>query len=825
MCNWICFAVVVYKVNYGSVRSEKARISIRLRKMSGVLLALFFGFILISFVFFYLKQSSAWVFVGVSVVPLMIREWQKGELAKLAVKPKKDDHLTVDDILSSEILGLLSDKPTPLELATITSQLPGGHFFNIRFGISGVFLSNIASKDSADTKNVWKKAFEVMKQVDSDCISTTILIVAILKCAPNYQNLLNHLQLDESDLIEGVKWHARLRMLADSYKELRKTGGIARDWSFGWTPLLNRFAQNISQNISQSGGVTMPLVAHEDIILQLMNIFSKKGRQNVLMVGPSGVGKAEIIHNFASKLINGLSGAPKSLRYVQIYSLDASIIISSVRNKGDLERLVNEIMIEAYRSKNSIICLEKAQLFFEDGVGSIDISNILLPVLEAGKLKIILTMDEQRYLQISQRMPELANALNCIMVNEPDKQESMLAMRDNLINIEFQHHVSFMYQSLEEAYRLSERYMHDMSMPGKAIKLLEMSANYNDGGLVTAESVRRAIEKTLGVVIGVASADERDKLLNLEDLIHERIIGQSRAVQAVCNSLRRARAGVRNQNRPIGTFLFLGPTGVGKSELAKALASAYFKGEDQMIRLDMNEYVSHNDVVRLIADGADNPKSLTAQVMKKPFSVVLLDEIEKAHPDVLMTFLQMLDEGILRDVKNREISFRDAIIIATSNVGSDRICEYINRGYDLAQFESTLMDEVIKKGHFKPEFINRFDDVVVFEPLKKDELLKIVDLILDSVNDTLQRQKISINVSDEAKNYLMEAGYSPEFGARSIRRVVQRTVENTVAKQMLGGDISPGSVIEIDINQVRQIIDISKQAEKIVANSSSSGLK
>jgi ATP-dependent Clp protease ATP-binding subunit ClpC len=350
---------------------------------------------------------------------------------------------------------------------------------------------------------------------------------------------------------------------------------------------------------------------------------------------------------------------------------------------------------------------------------------------------------------------------------------------------------------------------------------MESAAGYAEKGLVTMNSVQQAIEKTLGVKAGVAKGElERETLLNLETRIHERMVNQTRAVQVVSDALRRARAGVRNENRPIGTFLFLGPTGVGKTELARALADIYFGGEDRMIRLDLNEYVRPEDVSRLIADGADDPMSLTARAMKQPFSVILLDEIEKAHPSVLTTLLQLLDEGILRDVKNREISFRDAIIIATSNAGADRIREYIERGYKLEQFEQQFTDELISSNQFRPVFLNRFDEIILFRPLEKPELLQVVDLILAGINKTLALQKITVAVDEDAKLYLVEKGYDPRLGARPLRRVVQRAVENTVARQMLTGSVEPGSTITITRDQVAGILDTESAASSIVAGSS-----
>jgi len=803
--------------NYRSVRSEKARISVKFNKNLLIVLSTSVLLLLLSgIVFVGIGLPAGWALIGLSVVPAMIVEWYKGELHHLAVSKNLR---TIDDLLSGEVLGHISKKPTPREIARLVGSVPSGQFFAIRFGIASSFLQDLSSESKDDMPAVWQEALALREQTGSKNISAAVLVVALLKCSANYQILLSHLQLDIDDLIRGIEWYDHLRDLIEQNKTPRQTGGIARDWSFGWTPLLSRFGQNISQQIGVNGDLLIRLATHEESLDQLMNIFGKNGRQNAILVGPSGIGKTEIVHAFASKLLDANANIPTSLKFRQVFILDASSLIAAAPGRGELEQLIPRILVEAYKAKNIIICLDNAQLFFEDGVGSVDITNVLLPILEAGNLRMILTMDEQRYLQINRRNPELVNALNRISIAPVNRAETIAVMQDSSILIEFQHHVTFMYQSFVEAYRLGERYVHELAMPGKAIRLLESATNYSEGGLVTAESVRQAIEKTLGIKVGVATGDEeREKLLNLEDLIHKRMINQSRAVKVVSDALRRARAGVRNQSRPIGTFLFLGPTGVGKSELAKALADVYFGGEDRIIRLDMNEYTSTDDVARLIADGADNSHSLTARVMKQPFSVILLDEIEKAHPNVLSTLLQMLDEGILRDVKNREISFRDAIVIATSNAGADRIREYIERGYDVEQFESQFVDELINSNQFRPEFLNRFDEIVMFRPLNKPELLQVVDLMLNSVNKTMALQKISVNVALDAKEYLVEAGYDPRLGARPMRRVVQRAVENTVAKQMLSGNVAPGSVIEISLEQVRQILDSATKAQLLTEN-------
>jgi ATP-dependent Clp protease ATP-binding subunit ClpC len=800
------------RLNYHSARSEKARISIIFNKNWLTVLSFLMVLVLIIGVMLLILGSSfGWALVGLAVVPAMIVEWYNGELKHI---PTSKNIKTLDDVLSGEVLGRLSKQPTPNELATIISKLPSGYFFAARFGIGARFLQEVTADGSINMQAVWQNAWEIREQAGSKNISAGILTVAIIRAIPNYQTILSHLQLEMDDLMLGIEWYDHLRGLIDGRRQPAKTGGVARDWSFGWTPMLDRFAYQMGV----VGGSFFPLVAHGDLLEQLINIFSKRGRQNVVLVGPTGVGKTEIVSAFASKLMDGAAKIPGNLRFRRVYNLDASALIAAAPDRGGLERLIPQVLGEAYSSKNIIICLDNAQLFFEDGIGSVDISNVLLPILSAGNLRMILTIDEQRYLQISKRNPELVNVLNKIVVPPANRMDTIAIMQDQSINIEFQHNATFMYQALVEAYRLGDRYVHDQAMPGKALKILESSANYATDGLVSAESVRQTIEKTMNIKVSVASdSGEREKLLNMEDLIHKRMINQVRAVSVVSDALRRARAGVRNLNRPIGTFLFLGPTGVGKTELAKSLADAYFDGEDKIIRLDMNEYVNSGDVSRMIADGADNANSLTALVMKQPFSVILLDEIEKAHPNVMSTLLQMLDEGILRDVKNREVSFRDAIIVATSNAGADRIREYIERGYNIEQFEDKFVDELISSNQFRPEFLNRFDEIVTFRPLNKGELLQVVDLMIASVNKTLALQKVSVSVEPNAKEYLVSAGYDPRLGARPMRRVVQRAVENMVAKQMLAGNVDPGSVIHITLEQVKQIIDSKANADQLAA--------
>lgn len=782
--------------NYSSSRAAKARLSRLFSKplqtglLSTTVLLIAGGIALL-----FMGVTLGWFVASLATLPSMFFKWWSGELKELTPDTSSK---SIDGLLEGEILARLSTSPTLLNAAQAAMQSTGGQFLAVRFGIGASFLQT-AIAENKSLADAWQFALEMRQEVDAQKVSAPILIVAIAKTNPELATLLAPLKINEEDLIGGVEWYHQIQDIIVKQEKPKRTGGIARDFSFGYIPLLKHFGVNESARIAHSGLFHADIASQDKILSQMVNTFSSGGRQNITLVGPAGVGKTMLVRRFAENLLDASSRVAGSLKFRQVIMLDASSLISAAPGRGEIEQLMNQILNEAYKAKNIIVCLDDAQLFFEEGVGSVNLTNLLLPVLEGGGLRIILTMDEQRWLEISQRNPSLVNALNRLIVTEATEEDTFKVMQNQLIMTEFKNKVTYTYQSLREAYRLSERYVHDLAMPGRAFKLLESSANYSESGLVTAKSVQQAIEQTMNVKVGVADeGQEKEKLLNMEDKIHERMINQKRAVKVVSDALRRARAGVRNENRPIGTFLFLGPTGVGKTELSKALGEVYFGGEDRLVRVDLNEYVKSDDVGRLIADGADNPNSLTAQVMKQPFSVVLLDEIEKAHDNVLNTLLQLLDEGVLRDVNNKEVSFRDAIIIATSNAGADKIRRYIDEGKKLEEFEKEFTNELIDTQQFKPEFLNRFDEIVVFRPLTKQELRQVIDLILNGVNKNLETQKVSVEVSEDVKALLVDEGYDPRLGARPLRRVVQRTVENIVAKKMLGGDVAPGSVISIN---------------------------
>lgn len=761
--------------------------------LSLVLYALIFALLMIGVWYLSMRQSFAYVAFGFAIGLSLPLFWNRRYLQSL---PALNGN-RIDDRLEPDVLAWL---PRILDRGAIVGQLPQAQsvqFMMVRAGISPALISEQYGQE--ELRAAWNYA---LARKPSGIVRGSDLLAGLVANDATLTGLLPHIQLDQHDVDLIADWYDHLDVLIEKHRTRRAKGGIARDWSFGYSHLLERFGTNVSEHVS-GGNLTVDIEAHQQAVDFIVDSLGASAMVNVALVGPVGSGKTTVIQAFAERLLQDAESVPGPLRYRQVIQLDAGALISAASDRGQLESLMNELLVEAYHAKNIILCFEDAELFFEEGVGSVDLTNILKPVLDGGVLKLILTMDEQRFLKISQRNPALAQSLNRYSIQPATYDEAMRVMQDRLIPTEFQQKVRFMYQALRESYRLSERYLHDLAQPGKSLQLLLSSARYGRNGLVTAESVQEAMEQSAGVKIGAnVDEDEKAKLLKLEDMIHERMINQTRAVGVVSDAIRRARAGVRNEKRPIGTFLFLGPTGVGKTELAKALAAVYFNGEDQLIRLDMNEFVAAEDVRRLIADGVEDPHSLTAQVMKRPFAVILLDEIEKAHDSVLATLLQVLDEGILRDIKGREISFRDAIIIATSNAGADQIRHHIEAGEQLEQFEQEFQNELIASGQFRPEFLNRFDEIVLFRPLNQIELAQVVDLIIAGVNATLEPQKIVVSIDNELKAWLVVKGNDPRLGARPMRRMVQRVVENIIAKRMLSGSVQPGETIALTLADV-----------------------
>jgi ATP-dependent Clp protease ATP-binding subunit ClpC len=653
-------------------------------------------------------------------------------------------------------------------------------------------LSRCFSPDPAALPVIASEAMRIADEHKSKSIEVGHLTAALLLTSPAITDVLTKLRLSQTDIVSISSWLER--NLQATQEKPMSYGGIGRDWATGFTPQLNQFGHNLSLAIEQHGAHFGALVDSPGVT-EMKSAFSH-GDSALALIGPDGIGKTSHAYALAQNVL--AEAQDRTLEHKQIVSLDASAIISAAQQPGQLEYILTGLLNEAVHAGNIILFFDDAQLFFQSGPGSLNATQILLPVVQSRAVQLIFAMSSHDYEQLRANNMALAGLFTPVVLREQPESEIMEVLADNATRFEIKHRIVISYDALKTAYRLSGRYETDMAYPGKAIRLLEQSLTHAEQQLVTSHSVEAAIEQTRGVKAGSAAPAEVDQLLHLEDKIHERMINQTRAVEVVASALRRARAGVASPNRPIGSFLFLGPTGVGKTELAKAIAATYFGDESSMIRLDMSEYQQQTDVSRLLSDGQSETNSLILQVRQKPFSVVLLDEIEKAHPNILNLLLQLLDEGKLTDSQGRSVSFKDCVVIATSNAGADTIRQHIEAGEELEQFETALTDQLINSGQFRPELLNRFDEIVLFRPLKPAELAQVVRLMLGGINKTLSTQNISVELTDAAIGKIVEVGNDPRLGARPMRRALQRAVENTVAGKILRGEARPGDKLTLD---------------------------
>lgn len=714
--------------------------------------------------------------------------------------------IELDQLLSSDIVAKLNDNMSPLQVFQALHNHWQIQFLLLRYQLNPKTLEPLLSQNASDAAAMWNRAFNIAAKVPIHEISAGVILVALMGDNPAFEQLLEQQGMDMNDIAGGLLWEESLWQRILRPKNHESFGGFGRDWAAGFTPILDKFGRNISISI-QKGNQDFSSVTRGHVIEQILTDLSKVDRRNAVLIGDVGVGKTALVYALAEKLLKGGPDVPESLRYKQIVQIDPGIITASISQQANLEEIFSEIVKNATKAGNIILFFDEAQLFFGTQPGSVNVGSILLPILQASQLSFIVAFTHQDWSQVSSVNPSLAQQFAPVEVAPADRDQTVAIMQDISIAFEAQAKHPITFKALQAAYDLAERYIHGKEMPAKAIDLLSDSLNYPDNGLITEQSVAHATEILTNTKVAEASAAEKSQLLNLEELIHKRMINQSRAVEVVANALRRSRAGVRNPNRPVGSFLFLGPTGVGKTELTKSLAAVYFGSETSMVRLDMSEYQNQSDVERLLqaASQTERGSSFLQQVNQNPFSVVLLDEIEKAHPDILNLLLQMLDEGTLTDTSGHQVSFKEAIIICTSNAGANEIRAQIEAGKQLEQFEPAFIDSLINQNIFKPELINRFDEIVLFRPLNKDELLQVANLIIAGVNKELEDKKVSIVLTPAALQYLVDVGYDPRLGARPMRRVTSRLVENLVAKKLLSGEVQKGAQLTLDVSDLQAV--------------------
>lgn len=616
--------------------------------------------------------------------------------------------------------------------------------------------------------------------------------------------------------------------------------------------ILDQIAKNLN-DLAIEGKID-PVIGRDKEIDQVIEVLLRRGKNNPILIGKGGVGKTAIAEGLALRLIE--NDVPEKLRGYEIYSLDVSRITEGTGIHGSLEGKLHRIIAEA-QERNVILFIDEIHQLVGTGShgGTMDIGNMLKPALARGDLQVFgaTTLNEYR---IIEKDPALERRFQPIQVFEPSERDAVLILKGLQSRFEEHHGVAYTEESLEAAVRLSKRYIPDRQLPDKAIDLINAAGarinlrNFVEGERelislkkekdsvieiqdfemakilrkkeidlekkleskgnsteVTVDLIEEIVEDMTRIPVKKLQANEQEKVKNLQSILLQKVIGQIAAVEKVAKAVRRARAGLKNKNKPVASFLFFGPTGVGKTELARSLAETMFGSKENLISIDMSEYSEQHTVSKLIGSppgyiGHEEAGQLTEKIRRNPYSVVLVDEIDKAHPLVLNTFLQALEEGRMTDAKGRVVSFKETIVIMTTNAGAHRD-EKPAVGF--TKLEPEAMKEIAAlKGYFKPEFLNRFDSVIRFNELLETDMLAILDIMLEEVKDMLKEQGKSMEVTPAAKEQLVKIGFDPKFGARPLRRVIQEKVIDGIADVLLETEETVGLIV--DLNEKKEII-------------------
>ncbi|MDI6604443.1 MAG: ATP-dependent Clp protease ATP-binding subunit [Thermoanaerobacteraceae bacterium] len=639
------------------------------------------------------------------------------------------------------------------------------------------------------------------------------------------------------------------------------------------TPNLNQFGRDLTE-LAREGKLD-PVIGREKEIERVIQILSRRTKNNPCLIGEPGVGKTAVAEGLAEAIVEGR--IPEILKDKRVVTLDMASMVAGTKYRGEFEDRLKNILNEVIKAGNVILFIDEMHTIIGAGAaeGAIDASNILKPALARGEIQVIGATTIDEYRKHVEKDPALERRFQPINVEEPTVEETILILKGLRDRYEAHHRVTITDEAIEAAAKLSHRYITDRFLPDKAIDLIDEAASRVRLKTVTAppeikeledkinmlnkekeeairtqeyekaakirdeeqkikeqlnnmkskweqnsfvkeksvgpEEISQIVSLWTGIPVKKLEEEESERLLHLEEVLHQRVIGQDEAVEAVARAIRRARVGLKDPKRPIGSFIFLGPTGVGKTELTRALAEAMFGDESAMIRFDMSEYMEKHTVSRLVGSppgyvGYEEGGQLTEKVRRKPYSVVLFDEIEKAHPDVFNILLQILEDGRLTDSKGRTVDFKNTVIIMTSNVGAKFIMKQSTLGFMPAKNADTTSYEKMKenvleelKKVFRPEFLNRVDDIIVFHQLTKDDIRKIIDIMIDELNKRLKENNIMLEFTDDAKEELLKEGFDVTYGARPLRRAIQKVVENELSELMLKGEVKSGDKLLVTV--------------------------
>ncbi|MBI2113180.1 MAG: ATP-dependent Clp protease ATP-binding subunit [Candidatus Wildermuthbacteria bacterium] len=657
-------------------------------------------------------------------------------------------------------------------------------------------LSNLA--------DILSLALQYSKKRGASRISQGDLLCALAEKDPYFANLLARSQLSAKDVYGASSWLESMIEEIKTSKQfwlmenLRKKGTLARHWTAGFTALLDQFAIDLTQRARVAGFPR--IVGHTREVQAVEQGLARNRKNNVLLVEEPGSGASSIIYELASKCLLGES-LPQ-LNYRRILQLDLSSLHAQFQEQ-EKQSMLPQLFSEVVSAGNIILVIDNFHYFVKaDGQakqGSGDLTSMILPFLQSSHFPIIALTTYSGLHRTIEQNQSLLSLFEKVEVAEISEDEALKVLLQKVFSQEQAYKKFVPWQSLRAIIQLSQKYIQATPMPRKAVDLLDECLSYlsqTKDKVLLPSHIAKVIERKTQIPVGEVQTKEKDVLLNLETLIHERIVDQEEAVKDISSSLRRARAELRPRSGPMGGFLFLGPTGVGKTETAKALAAVYFGSETNMIRLDMSEFQNLKDIDRLLGS-AEQDGLLTTPIRENPFSLILIDEIEKAHPNILNLFLQVLDEGNITDGLGRKVNFQHTIVIATSNAGYELVLQAIQERKDFAQLKEAMRDYLFKQGLFRPELLNRFDSVAIFKPLEREHLLLIAQLMLTKLKKGLQEKGIQFEITQELTEELAELGHDPVFGARPMKRAIQDTVENALAKALLQEDIKAGDTIQI----------------------------
>ena len=663
-------------------------------------------------------------------------------------------------------------------------------------------------------RQVLEQAIREARQLTQDYIGPEHLLLSLIKepsTASMLQNLGIDLSLVQTQVIRIISKKVAVGAKNVADRETQPSKNVA----------LAEFGTNLTQLATDDK--IDPVVGREQEIERVIQILGRRTKNNPVLIGEPGVGKTAIAEGLAQRIIS--QDVPELLRDKQVISLDLGQLVAGTRFRGEFEERLKQVMAEVRQAGNIILVIDEVHTLVGAGSaeGGMDAANLLKPALARGELQCIgaTTLDEYR--EYIEQDAALERRFQPVMVEEPSVEDTIEILRGLRSRYEEHHRLVISDEAVTAAAQLSDRYISDRYLPDKAIDLIDEagsrvrlrhSQQASVNPTVSAEDIAQVVSAWTGVPVNRLSESESLQLLKLEETLHQRVIGQKEAVKAVARAIRRSRVGLRSPNRPIASAIFCGPTGVGKTELTKALAASIFGSEEAMIRLDMSEYMESQSVSKLIGSppgyvGYGEGGQLTEAVRRQPYTVVLFDEIEKAHPDVFNLMLQLLEDGRLTDSQGRVVNFTNTLIIMTSNLGARAIEKrrsglgFFASDVDLAEAQYNRTREQVNealKQSFRPEFLNRLDEIIVFQQLTRDEVKQIAELLLTNVEERLREQDLELELSEAFKDLLVTEGYDPSYGARPLRRAVSRLVEDNLAEAILSGEIQAGDTAVMDID-------------------------